>query len=125
VNLLVFPQVLCRKEALAAEGAHVRPFRAVDQHVAFQVCDTSISLATATTRIGTLPGVKAIYVHLEMARQFESLLTLVTLEDSFSGVHHRMAFKVTLKLEAFATHIARDLTWSITKQSSVFLQSSL
>lgn len=124
VNLHVFPQVLCRKEAFVANGTHVRPFRTVYQHVASQVCHTSIPLATAITWIWPLSGVKAIYVHLEMAQQFEPLLTLFTLEDPFSSVHHRMAFKITWKLEAFATYIAGDLIRSITKQSSVFLQSS-
>jgi hypothetical protein len=121
VNLHVFPQVLCRKEAFAANGTQVRPFRTVDQQMASQVCHTSIPLATAITRIWTLPGVKAIYVHLEMAQQLEPLLTLFTLEEPFSSVHHRMAFKVTRKPEAFATYIAGDLIRSVTKQSSVFL----
>jgi hypothetical protein len=67
VNLHVFPQVLCRKEAFAANGTHMWPFRAVDQQVASQVRYTSIPLATAITWIRPLPGVKAVYVHLEMA----------------------------------------------------------
>lgn len=124
VNLHMFPQVLCRKEAFAAKGTHMWPFRTMDQDMASQVCHTSVPLATAITRIWTLHGVKAIYVHLEMAQQFEPLLTLFTLEEPFSGVHHRMAFKVTWKPEAFVTYIAGDLIRSITKQSSVFLQSS-
>jgi hypothetical protein len=124
VNLHVFPQVLCSKEAFVAKGTYMRPFRTVDQLVASQVCHTSIPLATAITWKLPLSGVKAIYVHLEMAQQFETLLALFTLEDPFSSVHHRMAFKITWKLETFATYIAGDLIRSIKKQSSFFLQSS-
>jgi hypothetical protein len=68
VRLHVCSQLLCRKEALAANGTHMQSFRTVYQQVAFQVCHTSILLPTGVARVMTLPSMKTIDMHLEVAQ---------------------------------------------------------
>ena len=68
VCLHVCSQLLCRKEALAANGTCMQSFWTVNLQVAFQVCHTSILLPACVTRVMTLPSVKTIYMHLEMAQ---------------------------------------------------------
>jgi len=68
VRLHVCSQLLCRKEALAANGTCMQSFWTVNQQVAFQVCHTSVLLPACVTRVMTLPSMKTIYMHLEVAQ---------------------------------------------------------